>query len=69
MSYYRLYFMDPYSGHIRRFAEFEAPDDEAAFGLAIEHIGDQPLELWSEHRKVRRIEAFATVPEPQQHAA
>ena len=27
MPYYRLYFMDPRSGHIDRFAEFQAPDD------------------------------------------
>lgn len=62
MRYYRLYFMNPRNGHIERFAEFEAPDDEAAEALAAEHEGVQPLELWCLHRKVRRFEpALATV--------
>ena len=56
MSYYRLYFLHRFSGHIVRFAEFEAPDDGAALALAAEHEGDQPLELWCEHRKVKRFE-------------
>ena len=59
MSYYRLYFMDPRSGHIDRFAEFEAPDDRQASALAREHVGEYPLELWCERRKVHRIEAAA----------
>lgn len=59
MLYYRLYFMNRYSGHIDRCAEFEAPDDGAALDLASEHIGESPLELWSGRRKVRRIEALA----------
>ena len=34
MLYYRLYFMDRFSGHIDHFREFEAADDEAALALA-----------------------------------
>ena len=30
MLYYRLYFMDRFSGHIDHFREFEAEDDAAA---------------------------------------
>ena len=30
MRYYRLYFMDRFSGHIDHFREFEADDDAAA---------------------------------------
>lgn len=60
MSYYRLYFMNPRDGHILRFAEFSAPDDAAAFVLAREHEGENPLELWSGARKVSRIEAYAS---------
>ena len=60
MSYYRLYFMHPFSGHIERFAEFEAPDHQAATALAREHVGDHPLELWCGGHKVARIEALAT---------
>lgn len=56
MSCYRLYFLHCFSGHIVRFAEFEAADDDVALALATEHEGDQPLELWCQHRKVRRFE-------------
>ena len=61
---YRLYFMHPDSGHIERFAEFSAPDDQGAIALAGEHVGDHPLELWNEHRKVRRFDAVAIGPLP-----
>lgn len=57
MSNYRLYFMSPQSGHILRFAEYEAPDDRSAEALAREHEGERVLELWCGHRKVARIEA------------
>ncbi len=56
MLYYRLYFMKPGTGHIIRFEEYEAPGDEAAIVLAEEHVGDHPLELWCQHRKVRAFE-------------
>lgn len=59
MFYYRLYFMNARNGHIDRFAEFEAPDHEAAIALAAEHEGAQPLELWCQHTKVRRFEPVA----------
>lgn len=68
MQYYRLYFMHPYTGHIERFAEFEAPDDAQALSLAREHIGDHPLELWCGRRKVHRIQSFAGVPASHQAA-
>jgi hypothetical protein len=61
MQYYRLYFMHPHTGHIERFAEFEAPDHEAALALASEHVGENPLELWCDRCKVRRIEASYVV--------
>ena len=53
---YRLYFMNPASGHILRFAEFEAPGDEAAIERAARSEGKDPLELWCRHRKVARLE-------------
>ena len=59
MLYYRLYFISPQSGHIERFAEYEAPDDAAAAALAAEHRGKAPLELWSGHRKVMHFEALS----------
>ena len=69
MLYYRLYFMHPHSGHIERFADFEAPDDAHALDLAGEHIGQCPLELWNEHRKVQRIAAESMRPVSPQDAA
>jgi hypothetical protein len=56
MHCYRLYFFSARTGHIDRFAEFEAPDDHAARALATEHEGANPLELWCGHRRIARIE-------------
>lgn len=53
---YRLYFMKPQTGQILRFAEYQAPNDEAAISLAREEEGNHALELWSGGRKVQRIE-------------
>lgn len=60
MSCYRLYFLHPASGHIVRFAEYEAPGDAAAVAHATEHEGAHPLELWCQHRKVKRFEQVAS---------
>ena len=56
MSYYRLYFMDTFSGHIERFEEFDAVDDGEAKAVAQSKAGELGLELWCSHRKVVRIE-------------
>lgn len=56
MAYYRLYFMRPHTGHIVRFDEYEADNDEAAMLLAREKEGALALELWSLRRKIVRIE-------------
>lgn len=56
MLYFRLYFISSRTGHIMRFAEYEAPDDEAALALASEHQGAHALELWCGRRKVARME-------------
>jgi len=53
MRYYRLYFMDRFSGHIDHFREFEAEDDDAAFGIAEGWREDRPMELWNRHRKLK----------------
>ena len=58
MSYYRLYFMSSFSGHIERFEEFDAPDDAAAVILAKTRQGLFALELWCSHRKVARVNAI-----------
>jgi hypothetical protein len=63
MPYYRLYFMDRFSGHIDRFREFEAEGDSAACARAEEWRGSQPMELWRLHRKLKHWDAAAVLPD------
>jgi hypothetical protein len=56
MRYYRLYFMDRFSGHIDHFREFEAEDDAAALELAGGWNDGRPMELWNRTRKLKRWE-------------
>jgi hypothetical protein len=55
VAYYRLYFMNKHSGHIDRFEEFEAIDDESAIERADRHAALAPFELWSGAKKVYRL--------------
>lgn len=55
MLLYRLYFMNPVSGHIDRFLDFAAENNVRAIVAAHEHEGDVPLELWCEHKRICRI--------------
>lgn len=54
---YRLYFMNLVTGHIDRYEEFDASDDQMAISIGAAWVGDQPIELWCGQRKVYRIEA------------
>lgn len=54
MGYYRLYFMDRFSGHIDHVREFDAEDDGAALVIAEGWGEGRPMELWSRNRKLRR---------------
>jgi hypothetical protein len=54
MRYYRLYFIDRFSGHIDHFREFEAEDDAAALALAERWRGEGSMELWNRERKLKR---------------
>ena len=54
MRYYRLYFMDRFSGHIDHFREFEAEDDAAALAIADSWREDRPMELWNRERRLKR---------------
>jgi len=54
MIYYRLYYLDRFSGHIDHFREFEADGDEAAIDLAQSWSNGRPMELWNRHRKLKR---------------
>jgi hypothetical protein len=58
MPKYRLYFMHPTKAEIERFEDFEAPSDEFALMHAMDHMGKNPLELWSEGRKMNMIAAL-----------
>jgi hypothetical protein len=53
VPYYRLYFMDRFSGHIDHFREFEADGDDAALASAEAWREDQPMELWNRERKLK----------------
>lgn len=59
MRYYRLYFMDPFSGHIDHFREFEAADDDSAVAVAERWREDRPMELWNLERKLRQWDGAA----------
>ena len=56
MRYYRLSFMDRFSGHIDHFREFEAADDDAAVSVAEGWREDCPMELWNRERKLKHWE-------------
>ena len=57
MPYYRLYHLDPHTGHITRADELFAGDDVAAIHDLQQRQSDHPLELWERGRKVGRIDA------------
>ncbi len=62
MTYYRLYFMDPRSGHICRFEEFETAAEDEAIERAEQACRASPVELWSGRRKVHRVEPRPLLP-------
>lgn len=70
MPYYRLYHLDPFTGHINRAEEIFAADDVAAMYDAQQRRCDHPLELWERSRKVGHIDAApgAAVLAPRQTA-
>jgi hypothetical protein len=59
MRYYRLYFLDRFSGHIDHFREFEAEDDQAALATAEGWREGQPMELWNRERKLKHWDGEA----------
>ena len=59
MPGYRLYRMNPHSGHIDGVEEFHSGDDVEAILLVQNRTHDAPLELWSGGRKVMRLDAPA----------
>jgi hypothetical protein len=67
MTYYRLYFLDGFSGHIDHFREFEARTDADAAAQAESWREAQAMELWSGQRKVMRWEPRSCTPGARAH--
>jgi len=65
MAWYRLYFMDAFSGHIHKFHEYEAADDETAISAANDWRGQSRCELWSGRRKVKSWPPSFDTPDEQ----
>ena len=63
MAYYRLYSLNPHSGHIDWADEFEAADDVAAVARVRDAERKVPVELWQEGRKILRLEGSSNVAE------
>jgi len=63
MLYYRLYFMDRFSGHIDHFREFEAENDDAAVQIADAWKSGRAMELWNRHRKLKRWDEQVGLPD------
>lgn len=57
MPHYRLYHLDPHSGHIRTAEELFGADDVAAIYDLQQRAFGHPVELWERGRKVARIDA------------
>jgi hypothetical protein len=74
MPGYRLYRMNPLSGHIDGVEEFHSGDDVEAILLVQNRTRDVAVELWSGSRKVVRLDASPevaavkprTAPEPSE---
>jgi hypothetical protein len=55
MSYYRLLFMKAVDGPVVGTEEIAARDDVDAVRIASRKVGDQPLELWCDKRRVKQF--------------
>jgi len=63
MPYYRLYFMDRFSGHIDHVREFEADDDVDALAVAEDWREGRPMELWYLNRKLKHWDTESLTPD------
>lgn len=59
MLYYRLYFLND-TGRIYRVRELDADGDDSAVSIASQYQGEEPLELWCQHRRVQCFESINT---------
>jgi hypothetical protein len=60
MSYYRLLFMKAVDGPVVGCEEIAARDDVDAVRIARRKVGDQPVELWCDKRKVKQFAPVQT---------
>ena len=65
MPHYRLYRLDPYSGHITSSERMHEADDVAAVHAIQLRRFAMPVELWTGGRKVTRLDA----PPPERPSA
>lgn len=61
MPSYRLYHMDPHSGHIDRSEDFTAGDDVEAVHQISQRRRAAPVELWRDGRKLLRVDKGADI--------
>jgi hypothetical protein len=57
MPHYRLYFLNPHTGHIDGAEDFRSVDDAEAIRLIRRRRETVPTELWCGGRKVSRVDA------------
>ena len=65
MPWYRLYHLDPHTGHIDRAEDVFAADDVAAIHDVEQRRAEYPLELWLDSRKVVHVDAEALTGPPR----
>ena len=64
MSVYRLYSLNPHSGHIDWAEEIDAADDVEAVAIVRDRPRQVGVELWQEGRKVLRLEKPLDIAQP-----
>jgi hypothetical protein len=64
---YRLYLLNPRSGHIDGVEEFSSTDDVEAICLVDQRCRDVPTELWQGARKLCSFDAPSLTGEAAQH--
>jgi hypothetical protein len=61
MPDYRLYLLDPHTGHIDGVEQFHTSDDVEAICMVQDRRDTIPTELWCGGRKVARFDARADI--------
>lgn len=62
MTTYRLYFMDPFTGSIKRYDDFDAVSDSDAGDYAECRVGEERLELWCGSERIGQYPAVEKGP-------